>query len=121
MQPQLQQIEIEAARCNDNDFPVEYATRGQRLLQGLKQIGEVAVQRLLIAALDVDFVAVAKDQGSESIPLGLEDPVVSGGQLVNPLGEHGQNRRIYGKIHDSRIVAEIAKVAMTRRVPVPRF
>ncbi len=105
MQPQLQQIEIEAVLCSDHNFAVEHAARRQRFLQRLQQIGKITVQRFLVAALDVDFVAVAKNQGAEAVPLGLEDPVVTGGQFVNALGEHRQDGRIHGKIHDSRIVA----------------
>ena len=67
--------------------------------QRLEQLGKVAVQRLLVAALDQDLVAVAKDQRAKAIPLRFEDPVAACRQFADSLGEHRQNRRVHGKMH----------------------
>ena len=47
---------------------------GQLRAQRLDELGEVAVERLLVAALDEDLVAVAEDQHAKAVPLRLEDP-----------------------------------------------
>ena len=63
---------------------------------GGDQLRVVADERLLVAALDVDVVAIAEDQRAEPIPLGLEDPVAAGRQRPDTEREHGLNRVIEG-------------------------
>ena len=72
---------------------------GKLRAQRLEQLGEVAVQRFFVAALDQDLVAVAKDERAKPVPLGFEDPVPAGRQFTDALGQHRQERRVHGKIH----------------------
>ena len=92
MKAQLQRFEIEPAAPGDHDFAVQHATLGQLRAQRIEQFGEVAVERLLVAALDQDLVAVAKNQRAKSIPFRFEDPAVAFREFADALGEHGQNR-----------------------------
>ena len=99
MQPQLQRVEIEPARARDHDLPVQHAAARQLRAHRLQELGVVAGQRLLVAALEIHLVLVAKHQGPEAVPLGLEDPVVAGRQLADALGEHRQDRGRDGQAH----------------------
>jgi hypothetical protein len=59
-------------RCaGDDDLAIEHAALGQRLVQRLLQLGEVAVQRPQVAALQVGLLA-AEHERAEAVPLGLE-------------------------------------------------
>ena len=101
MKPQLQRVEIEPAVLGDHDLAIEHAAVRQLRAQRLEQLGKVAVQRFLVAALDQDLVAVAEDQRAKSVPLRFEDPVFACRQFIHALGEHRQHRRVDGKIHAS--------------------
>lgn len=99
MNPQLQRVEIEMPFLRDHKFAVEYAFGRKLFSKRIKHLGEVAVERFLIAALDEDFVGVAKDDDPETIPLRLIDPIVGCGDLVDTLGEHGKDGRTDSKFH----------------------
>ncbi len=71
MKAQLQRFEVERVILGDDDFAVEHAARGQLRAQRLEQFGEVAVERLVIAALDQDLVAVAEDQARGTHPISV--------------------------------------------------
>ena len=79
---QQQRLEVEAAVARDDDLAVEHAALGQRGAERVGQLGEVAVQRLEVARLRVDLVAVAEDERPEAVPLRLEQPAVVGRQAV---------------------------------------
>ena len=64
---------------------------GSCACSGAKQLGEVAVERLLVAALDEDLVAVAEHERAKPVPLRLEDPVAGVRQRADPQGEHGRD------------------------------
>src|SRR5437667_10876182 len=98
MQAELERVEIEPVVLGDDDFAVEHAGRGQLRAECFDYLGEVAVERLFIAALDVDLVLVAEDQGAEPVPFGLEDPRAAGGDLVDACGEHREDWRIDGQV-----------------------
>ena len=76
MDPQEQGLEAERAVPGDDDLAVEDAALRQRGAQRLGQLREVAIQRLQVARLRVDLVAVAEDEGAEAVPFGLEQPAV---------------------------------------------
>ena len=65
---------------DDDDLAVDDAALGQRGGERGDELGEVAVHRLLVAALQQDLVAVAEDQRAEAVPLGLELPALAVGQ-----------------------------------------
>ena len=94
-----QRVEVEPALARDHHLTVQHEAR-VRLRQGsqrLLQLGEVAVQRLEVARLDVDLLTVAIHQGPEPIPLGLEDPPRCGRDLGGRLGEHRFDGGLYGE------------------------
>ena len=94
MDAEGQRVEVEAAWARDHDFAVENALLGKLVEQGFAEIGEIAVEGLAVSALDEEVVAVAKDDGAETVPLGLEAPGVGvRGEFVDALGEHGEDRR----------------------------
>ena len=78
---------------------------GSAAASGVDQLGEVALERLLVAALDVDLVAVAKDERAKAVPLRLEQPAVAVGQVGDALGEHRRNRRRDGQAHHAACTA----------------
>ena len=67
---------------------------GRAARSGVGELREVAVERLEVARLDVDLVAVAEDERPEAVPLRLEQPAVALGQAVDGLGEHRLDRRL---------------------------
>src|SRR5262245_44327195 len=99
MQSHLQRLEIQRAVLHDHQLAVEHAALRKLRLDRRDQLREVTVEWFLVAALDEHFVAVAKDERAESVPLGLEDPSFTGRQLANSVGEHRQHWRINRKIH----------------------
>ena len=89
----LQRVEVEPARRHDDDLAVEHAALRQRVVQRLLELGEVAVQRLAVAALQQRLLAGAKDDRPEAVPLRLEQEAGLGGQGVGDLREHRLDRR----------------------------
>src|SRR5690242_21612697 len=103
MNAELQCLEVEPTILCDDDFAVEHAASGQLRLQWLDQFGKITVQRFSITALDQDLVPIAEHQRAKPIPLRFEDPGVSRRQFANTLREHGQDRRVYRKVHISML------------------
>ena len=100
MDPQQQRFEVEPVVAGDDDLAVEDAPIGQGRAERIGQLREVAIERLEVARLRVDLVAVAEDERPEAVPLGLEQPAVVGRQPVGRLGEHGFERGVEGECHD---------------------
>ena len=71
MLAQLQRVEVETALVRDDELTVEHDPIGQLLEQAVAQLGEVAQQRLLVARLQVELVAVAEHDAAEAVPLRL--------------------------------------------------
>ena len=99
MDPLLERLEVEPAVLRDHQLAVERAARGQLGEQRCAQLGEVAVERLRVAALEQQLLAVAEHEHAKAVPLRLEDPVRSLGQRGDALREHRQDRRVDGKLH----------------------
>ena len=87
MDPLLERLEVERTVTHQDHLAVEDATLGQRATQRLGELREVPVERLLVAALGDDRVAVAKDDRAEAVPLGLVE-VVALREVLGELGEH---------------------------------
>ena len=71
MLAQLQRVEVETAFVRDDELAVEHDPIGQLFEQRLAQLGEVAQQRLLVARLEIEVVAVAEHDATEAVPLRL--------------------------------------------------
>lgn len=95
----LESIEVEAVFASDDDFAIEHALLRQLLFDDFEEFWKVAVERLGIAALKHDLVAVAKDDDAEAIPLRFEDPVVAFWKRLDALGEHGEDGRLWAVAH----------------------
>ena len=67
----LQRLEIQAVVGGDDDLAVDHAAFGQLGRDRRDQLGKVAGHRPLVAAADLDLVAVAEDDGPESVPFRL--------------------------------------------------
>ena len=65
----------------------------------IEELGEVAVERFLVAALDHQFIVVAEDERAKAVPLGLEDPFVAIGDVIDSLREHRENGRFDCGVH----------------------
>ena len=69
-----EQVEVEPVVGRDHDLAVDDRTVGQRGAQRLDELREVAGQRLLVAAAELDVVAVAEHDAAEAVPLRLVAP-----------------------------------------------
>ena len=103
MKPKLQRLEVEPVGPDDDDLAVEDAALGQLRLQHLDQFRVVPVERLGIAALDENLVAITEDERPEAVPFRLEEPVVALRQRRDALGQHRQDRRVGGEVHPASI------------------
>src|SRR5581483_4651113 len=99
MQPKLQCVKVELIVFHDNQFAIQHTTLWQILTQRIEQFREITIKRFFIAALNENFIAIAKHQCAKPIPLGLENPIAFFGYVLDALREHRQHRRIDGKIH----------------------
>src|ERR1700722_7939692 len=99
MDAELERIEVKTAGPGDDDLAVEHAAGGELLEEWFEEFGEVASERLLVAALDQQLIMIAEDERAKAVPLGLEDPGIAFGDIVDPFGEHGKDRRWNGKMH----------------------
>src|ERR1035437_3461527 len=105
--PEQQRVEVQAPWPGDDHLAVEDAAIGQRGPQRGRQLREVAVEGLEVAALDVRFVAVAEDEGPEAVPLWLVQPAVADGDLVGELGQHRLDRRLKRQVHGATIAPPV--------------
>ena len=116
MQPVLEHVELEDVVTDHHHFAVHHRARRQGL-EGRDQFGEVAQQRLAVAAVETGFVAPG--QGPESIPLGLVGIV--------PLGDADADPRLHGADggierpggHVGRLGPRDAEQGPGVRAPVP--
>ena len=89
---------LETSRPGNDNFAVDHAVRRQLCEQSVVEFGEVTVERFEITALDEEVVAgAAKHNGSESVPLRLEEVARSHRNLFGHLGKHRlDGRRQHG-------------------------
>ena len=81
-------VEVGARAGEDHDLAIEHHSLGLDPLQVRHEFGKVAGQRLLIAAVDHDLVAVFERDRAETVPLGLVLPGVAAGQFGLDLRLH---------------------------------
>ena len=91
----LQQgVEVEplAVGVGDDDLAVDDDVVGQGVAQQRQELGEVARDRPLAAARQLDVVAVAGDDAAEPVPLRLVQPAVTVGDRARQFGQHRLDR-----------------------------
>src|SRR4029077_9115124 len=99
MDAQEQRFEVEATGADDDNLAVDDASLGERAGKRLQELGEVAVHRLLVPALQQDVVAVAEHERAKAVPFGLEEPPIAAGQALSGAGQHGLDRRAEREAH----------------------
>jgi hypothetical protein len=99
VETELQRFEVERAVSGDDNLTIEHASLRKRRPQRLNHLGEITVQRLLVAALDQDLVAIAEDQGAKTIPLRLENPASHLGQFAVPVWPASAGSAVDRKLH----------------------
>jgi len=77
MKAHLQPFEIQTVGRDDDDLAVDDAAVGQLCEKRLVQFGEVSVERPQVPTLNIEVVATAKHERAKSVPLRLEDPLVT--------------------------------------------
>ena len=90
--------------------PSTHRPVGQRRAQRLDELGEVAGERSLVAAPELDLVAVAEDDAAESVPFRFVDEVVVLGQGAGQLRQHGGDRGHDGEIHGPTLSQRLPKL-----------
>ena len=103
MDPERQQIEVETMVGGDHDLAVDDGALREVLPKWIDQVGEVARERALVAAADLDVVTVAEHDGTEAVPLRLVE-VVAGRELTRELRQHRRNRRGHREGHANGLV-----------------
>src|SRR4051794_19260247 len=88
MQPAQKRLEV----SGDHDLAVQCEASGGQCPERADQLGEVARERSLVAAPQVDLLAVAEDQAPEPVPLWLVE-VSTPRELSLEAGEHRRQRR----------------------------
>jgi hypothetical protein len=99
----LQPLELQPPAHRDDQLAVEHAALRQRPADGLHDLGEVAGHRPLVAAGELDLVAVAEHDAAEAVPLGLVQEAALGpvrrGDALHRAREHRRHRGVHGKVH----------------------
>ena len=88
MESELQEIEIEPVRRDDDDLAIHDAIWREPADQRIVQFRKVAVERPRVATLDVHFGCATIHDRPESIPLGLEEKLSAGREGLRQSGEH---------------------------------
>src|SRR5512132_296175 len=122
MDAHLETVEVEALLGGDHDLAVQHRALGQRATEVLDELGEVPVERALVAAPELDLVAVAEHDAAEAIPLRLVEQPVAGREIANELREHRRHRRRDRERHAraARTAATASTVASSSSSPVAR-
>jgi len=96
---QQQRLKVKAVWPGNDDLAIEHAALGQVRLERRRQLREVAIEGLEVAALDEHLVAVAEDDRAEAVPLWFEQPAVRLRDAVRKLREHGFKRWLERQTH----------------------
>ena len=100
----LEAVEVEPVTVGvgHDDLAVDDASLGQRVEQLRDQLREVAVERALVAARQLDLVAVTEDDAAEAVPLRLVEQAVSRRDRPRQLRQHRQDRRHHRELHPAK-------------------
>ena len=99
MDPLEEGLEVEPAAGGDHDLAVEDAAGRAAAPQRVEQLREVPGQGPLVAAAELDLVAVPEDDAAEPVPLGLVEHAALGRELPGELGQHGGDGGHHGQVH----------------------
>ena len=110
-----QRVEIQPARGGNHNLAIKHTPLRQLCPERCDEFRKVTVKRFRVAALQEHFIAIAKDQGAESIPLRLKNPAGAGGNLLNSLGEHRQHRRCDGQVHSRSLRRSLHRLVVHLR------
>src|SRR5262245_57049587 len=88
MEAELQRVEVEAVRRDDDDLAVDHALGWQSGEERIVQRGEIPIERTQIAALDVEIRGAAEHDCAKAIPFGLVEKAAIRGKLVGKFCEH---------------------------------
>src|SRR5215217_7824920 len=92
MQAREQRLEVEAVRSGDDELPVQDEPALRALQQRLDHLGEVAGERTLVPAAQVDLVAVAERETAEAVPFRFVE-VRAAGKVAREPRQHRRERR----------------------------
>jgi hypothetical protein len=95
----LQRVEVESAFVRDDQLTVEDNAVGQLFEQRFAQLREVAQQRLVVPALQIEIVAVAEHDAAEAVPLRFVGDFARRRQLTRQLREHRVERWMQRQRH----------------------
>ncbi len=96
MDPLGEQVELLDPVDRHDHLAVEHEPLRGQCEDELDDLGEVAVHRTAVAALQLDVVAVPEHDRAKAVPLGLVAPALALGQVAGGLGElglHGWGQR----------------------------
>ena len=93
MKPKLQRVEVQAVRRRDHDFAVDDRVRREQAKTGVMQIGEVAIERAQVAALNEDIRFATKDNRAKAVPFRFIQETAAGRKRFGKLGQHRLDRR----------------------------
>src|SRR5436190_10791304 len=113
MLTKLQSVEVETVRRRDHQLAVEHDLGRQLFEQRFTELREVAHERLLIPALEIEVVAVAEQDAPEAVPLRLVQQIGCRRHVSRQLREHRLERRSNGQGHEPKLVEESRRA--TRR------
>src|SRR5688500_1438175 len=119
MDADQESIEIEAAiGIGDDHLAIEHeaSIRATHRAQWLLELGEVSVQGLEVAGLDVDIVAIAEDEGAEAVPFRLVDPAIARRDRGGRLCQHRRDRRLDRKGHGPMIRRQHGMIGAMRDI-----
>ncbi|MDT5130672.1 MAG: hypothetical protein QOG79_1616 [Mycobacterium sp.] len=113
MNPLLQGLEVQAVIGHDDDLTVDHATLRQLSGGGHDQLREVARHRPLVAATQLDFIAVPETYGPEAVPLRF----IGGARRNrrNGLRQHRRERRHHGQVHQPILARRRDEIAAVHR------
>src|SRR5215203_490840 len=87
MQPCQQRDEVEVFATSDDELAIEHEPLVRQRQQGVDDLGEVARERPLVAAAQVNLAAIAEREAAEAVPLRLVE-VVAARQLAREPRQH---------------------------------
>jgi hypothetical protein len=93
MQTQLQRVEVEPLARDDYNLAVDHTPIWEPREESVVELGEVAVERTQIAALNEHFGLASKHDRAKAVPLRLVEQAIADWKGVGQFREHRFDRR----------------------------